>query len=110
MNGAYVINLDDYDKIGTHGISLYVNNDVCNYFDSFGIEHILVEITKVIKHYDNVSNIFRIQANTSIMCGYFCIAFIEFMLKGLNMHEFTNMFSVNDFKMNAYFIKKYKNV
>ena len=110
MNGAYVINLDDYDKIGTHGISLYVNNDVRNYFDSFGIEHILVEITKVIKHYDNVSNIFRIQANTSIMCGYFCIAFIEFMLKGLNMHEFTNMFSVNDFKMNAYFIKKYKNV
>ena len=26
------------------------------------------------------SNIFRIQENNSIMCGYFCILFIEYML------------------------------
>ena len=28
------------------------------------------------------TNIYRIQANDSIMCGYFCVLFIDFMLKG----------------------------
>ena len=28
------------------------------------------------------ASIYRIQAYDSIMCGYFCIGFIDFMLKG----------------------------
>ena len=35
-NGAYVINLDEYDDIGTHWVALYVNNKIVTYFDSFG--------------------------------------------------------------------------
>ena len=41
--GAYVINLDEYDDIGTHWIVLYVRKN-CIYFDSFGVEHIPNEI------------------------------------------------------------------
>ena len=37
-------------------------------------------------------NIFRIQAHDSVMCGYFCIRFIDFMLKGKSLTEFTNLF------------------
>ena len=34
------------------------------------------------------------------MCGYFCIAFIDFMLKGKSLTEYTNLFSLNDLKKN----------
>ena len=39
-----------------------------------------------------VTNIFRTQAYGSIMCGYFCIEFIDFMLEGKTLTEFTNLF------------------
>ena len=41
---------------------------------------------------------FQIQDYNSIMCGYFCILFIEFMLKGKTLNYFTSLFSPNDFK------------
>ena len=34
------------------------------------------------------------------MCGYFCIGFIDFMLKDKNLADFTNLFSPNNFKNN----------
>ena len=53
-----------------HWIALYVNGNNMIYFDSFGAEHIPKEIKKFIgnKHLR--------------MCRYFCIGFIDFMLKG----------------------------
>ena len=44
------------------------------------------------------ANIFRIQAYDSIMCGYFCVGFIDFMLAGKNLTEFTNLFSLKNLK------------
>ena len=83
-NGAYVINLDEYHDIGTHWVALYVHNKTITYFDSFGVEHIPKEIIKFIESRfpDNrniITNIFRIQAYDLIICGYFCIGFINFM-------------------------------
>ena len=95
---AYVINLDEYSDIGTHWIALYVNNNIVTYFDSFGVEHITKEIKTFIKNRNIKTNIFRIQAYDSIMCGYFCIAFIDFMFKGKTLTEYTNLFSSNDFE------------
>ena len=43
-DGAYVINLDEYESIGTHWIALYVNNNNVTYFDNFGVEHIPKEV------------------------------------------------------------------
>ena len=99
-DGAYVINLDEYSDIGTHWIALYVKNNVVTYFDSFGVEHIPKEIIKFIENRNIKTNIFRIQAYDSIMCGYFCIGFIDFMFKGKTLTEYTNLFSPNDFKKN----------
>ena len=39
-NGAYVINLDEYEDVGTHWIALYVKDNEITYFDSFGVEHV----------------------------------------------------------------------
>ena len=97
---ACVINLDEYSDIGTHWVALYVKNNDITYFDSFGVEHIPKEIIKFIKNRNIKTNIFRIQAYDSIMCGYFCIAFIDFMFKGKSLTEYTNLFSPNDFKKN----------
>ena len=75
-NGAYIINLDEYEDIGTHWIDLYVKNNEVNYFDSFrvfGVEHVPKEIKKNIGHKNRKTNIFRIQADNSIICGYFCL-------------------------------------
>ena len=77
-DGAYVINLDEYSDIGTHWIALYVNTKTVTYFDSFGVKHIPKEIEKFINNKNIITNIFRIQAYDSVMCGYFCIGFINF--------------------------------
>ena len=99
-DGAYIINPDEYSDIGTHWVALWVNINNVTYFDSFGVQHIPKEIKTFIKNKNIKTNIFRIQAYDSIMCGYFCIAFIDFMLKGKSLTEYTNLFSPNDFKKN----------
>ena len=47
------------------------------YFDSFGIEYVSQEILNKIKDKSITHNIFRIQDNESIICGFYCIAFVE---------------------------------
>ena len=97
-NGAYVINLDEYRDIGTHWVALCVNNQTIISFDSFGVEHIPKEITKFIGNKNIITNIFRIQAYDSIMCGYFCIGLISFMFNGNSLTDYANLFSPNDLK------------
>ena len=92
-DGAYIINLDEYSDIGTHWVALYVQNNNVTYFDSFGVEHIPKQIKVFINHSLSITtNIFRIQAYDSIMCEYFCIGFIDFMLAGKTLTGFTNLF------------------
>ena len=105
-DGAYVMNLDEYSDIGTHWVALWTNNNVI-YFDSFGVEHIPKEIIKFIENRNIKTNIFRIQAYDSIMCGYFCITFIDFIFKGKSLTDYTNLFSTNHFKRNDDTILKY---
>ena len=105
--GAYVINLDEYKNTGTHWVSLFVKTNEVIYFYSFGVEHIPKEINKFINSNKKIeANIFRIQAYDSIMCGYFCIEFINYMLKGKTLLDYTNLFSPNDFKKNDQIIKR----
>ena len=106
-DGAYVINLDEYSDIGTHWIALYVNNKTVTYFDSFGVEHIPEEIKKFINNKNIMANVFRLKAYDSIMCRYFCIGFIDFILKGDNLADFTNLFSSNEFKKDDDIILNY---
>ena len=104
--GAYVINLDEYKSTGTHWVSLFVKRKYAVYFDSFGVEHIPKEINKFIGNNKIKSNIFRIQAYNSIMCGHFCIEFFNYILKGKTLLDYTNLFSPNGFKKNNRIIKR----
>ena len=67
------------------------------YFNSFGIEYIPHEVLNKIRDKSITQNIFRIQDNDSIMCGFYCMAFIKFMLTGKTLLHYTNLFSPNDY-------------
>ena len=92
-NGAYVINLDHHENTGTHWIVNFVKNNEVIYFDSFSVEYIPKEIMTSIGNKNFKTNIFRIEDNNSVMCGYFCILFIEYMLNNKTLTDFTALFS-----------------
>ena len=54
-----------------------------------------------------MTNIYRIQVYNWIMCVYFCIGFIDFMLKGKSLLVYRNLFSPNDYEKNVKRILKY---
>ena len=99
-DGTYIINLNENSDLETHQVALYVQNNDVTYFDSFGVEHIPKEIRTFISNKNIKTNIFRIQVYYSIMCGYFYIGFIDFMLAGKTLNDFKNPFSTNNFKRN----------
>ena len=107
---TYIVNHDEHKSTGTLWVALYVNkNTFYHHFDMFGIEYILKEMKKFIVN-KNAANIYRMQAYNSIMCGYFCIGFIDFIFKGKSLTDFTNLFSPHNFKKNeevilSYFLK-----
>ena len=72
-----------------------------------GVEHISKEIIKLIGNKSIITNIYRIQACDSIMCGYFCIGFIDFMLKGKSLLEYANLFTPNEYEKKEKIILKY---
>ena len=59
-----------------------MNAENVTYFDSFVIAHIPKEMRKLIRNKNITMSIYSMQAYDSIMYGYFCIGFIDFMLKG----------------------------
>ena len=83
---------------------MYVKDNDITYFDSFGVKHIPKEYIKFInrpsQNKNIVTNIFRIQSYDSIMCGYFCVGFIDLMFKDKSLTDCTSLFSPDDFKRN----------
>ena len=99
--------LDEYAGVGTHWIALFCKISEIVYFDSFGVERIPEEIKEFIGNKNIKASIFRVQANNSVMCGYFCIGFIDFMLAGKKLTDFTTLFSPYDFDKNDNIILSY---
>ena len=61
---------------------MYVNGDNVTYFNGFVVEYNDKENNNFIENKDIITNVHRIQVSYSLICGYFCTKFIEFMLKG----------------------------
>ena len=103
-DGAYLINLDEYPNVRIHSIALFYKKYEIIYFDSFGVEYIPNEIKEFIEEFSkefpgkkNIkTNIFQVQEDNLILCGYFCIGFIDFMLAGKKLTDYTNLFSQHD--------------
>ena len=82
VRSMHVINLDDKQSKGTHWVSLFIDRINAVQFDPFEIEYIPQEALSKIQDKSINHNIFRIQSDDSIMCGFYCIALIEYMLAG----------------------------
>ena len=106
---AYVINFDEHADAGTHWIDLYVSNNEIIYFESFEVENVPKEIEIFIekKKQKTKRNIFRIQSQNSIMCGYFCIGLIDFVFADIIFIDYTSFFSPYNFKNNDNIILSY---
>ena len=57
-NGKYVTNLEEYTDVGAHWIALFCKNNEIVYFNIFGVEHVLKEFEKFIRHKNIKANIF----------------------------------------------------
>ena len=65
------------------------------------------EIKEFIKNKNIKANIFQVQSNNSIIRGYFCIGFIDFMLAGKKLIDFTSMFSPYEFEKSDSIVLSY---
>ena len=74
----------------THWVSLFINKNITVYFDSFGIEYIPQEVLNEIRDKSITHNMVRIQDDKSIMCRFYWIGFIEYMLA--RKYIFENIF------------------
>ena len=71
---------------------MYINAKNITYFQSFGVQHIPEDIKKFIGNKNIITNIYKIQAYDLIICGYFCIGFIDVMFKGKSLLDYTTLF------------------
>ena len=71
------------------------------------MEYILQEVISKIKDKSISYNIFRIHSDDSVICGFHCIAFIEYIIERKTLSDYTNLFSSNDYKTNGKIIHKY---
>ena len=80
-DGEFVINLDEYESVGTDWIALLVIAENVTYFDSFRVEHLPKEIRNIYRNQNIATNIYRTHAYDSVMWGHFSIGVLDFMLK-----------------------------
>ena len=106
-DGSYVINLDEHKDTDTHWVALFCKQNEIVYFDSFGVKHIPEEIKKFFGNRNIKANIYRVQANNSVICGYFCIRFIDFMLADKTLIDYKKLFSPYEFNKNDSIILSY---
>ena len=86
---------------------MFIDRNTAVYFDSFGVEYIFQEVLNKIKDKSITHDIFIIQSDDSITCGFYCIILIEYLLKEKALLDYTNLFSPNDYKKNDKIIYKY---
>ena len=88
-------------------MSLFIDKNTAVFFDSFGVKYIPEEVLSKMKDKVIAHNIFRIRDDDSIICEFYCIAFIGYILVGKMLLDDTKLFFRNDNKKNDKIICKY---
>lgn len=113
-NGGYVINLDNMGNPGSHWTSLYVRDDIAIYMDPFGVKY-PKEIENYCKGYNLIYNETQIQDIKQECCGYYCIAFLHYMMHNVNktknhdyfLNRFVSLFNNLTFGSNDNVLQNY---
>ena len=97
-NKSLKFNLQNSDQKGRHWVSLSRKNNNIFIFDSFGVGHIPINLYKIYKNYNIITNIYRIQDINSNLCGMFCVIFCLYKVDSKNKFiSFLNLFNSNNF-------------
>ena len=97
IKSAYIVNLDTHYKQGSHWLSVFVEKNQCQVFDSYGLPLHWYKpstfVTWVFKHYQDVSsNVGQLQATDSNTCGHYALFFLFARAKGKSMESFIQPF------------------
>ena len=92
--GSYIINLQSSKEgNGTHWVCLYYTPNYSYYYDSYGFIAPLEVQKKIIPY---MYNDLEIQDIDSTACGFYCVAFVLYLNKKMNIEkafmEFINLF------------------
>ena len=80
-NQSTIVNLANLNDVGSHRVGMEFINNKLFYFDSYGILYIPDIIKNQYPNSKIITNIYRIQSNSSNECGKFCIMFIQSNIK-----------------------------
>ena len=96
--------MDNNSGVGTHWVAMKLTKDTVMYFDSFGLPP-PEEIRQLRENY--IYNSSQYQKNTSVLCGYYCIYFINELSKNKRFSELLKPFSMTNYDINEDYIKSY---
>ena len=100
-NKSLIFNLQNSNEPGSHWVSLSRKDNNIFIFDSFGVGYIPTNLYKIIKNYNIITNIYRIQDINSNLCGLFSVLFRLYKVDSKNRFiYFLNLFNVNNFLKN----------
>ena len=102
--GFYVINLDDSYGPGTHWVAMCIKPDIIGYIDSFGLRppEEVVQLSNVLG-FNYIYNSSQYQDISSVLCGYYCIYWINESYKGKSYYDVIKVLDHSDRKFNKIF-------
>ena len=104
---TYVINLDEYESVVAHWVACMRMVIMWHVLITLELNIFRKKLEKIIDNRNIETSVFRVQAYDSIMCGYFCIGFTYFMLRGKRLLNYNNIFSSKSYERNDKTILKY---
>ena len=106
--GYYICNLNDSTQTGSHWVGIHIKVNIVEYFDSFGLNapEELVELTNRLR-LNYLYNSTQYQALTSVLCGYYCLYFVNESYRGSSYYHLLKPFSHSDTSLNEKFIRGY---
>ena len=82
-NECLILNIDHSKNDGTHWTSLFINDGIGYYFDSYGFQPPL----EVIDYCKGFYNTFQIQRENEVICGHYCIYMLYRLSNGHDFYE-----------------------
>ena len=107
--GYYIVNLNDSTQPGSHWVVINVKSrGPLEYFDSFGLNapHEVVELSERMG-LNYLYNSTQYQDLNSVLCGYWCLYFVNESRKGRSYYEIVRPFSHTDTQFNERLIIEY---
>ena len=108
-SGYYIVNLNDSTQPGSHWVVINVKpNEVIEYFDSFGLNapNEVVELSNSLG-VNYIYNSTQYQDLKSVLCGYWCLYFVNESRKGRTFYDILKPFSHTDTQFNERLIVEY---